>query len=186
MTDEYNSGGFNRQITVKFNRHLESGEYIVWCGKGVAVSDSKAKLATKLYIIFFATIWTVFAVSWTVGVFNSGGGMMGYFGIPFIFTGIYLYFKAFKVSRTKAFFAVTNMRILTDAGRGLEMEYLTNITSVQINEKGSKADVKYFIEYQGENNVISGNGTICGLDPEEAENVRCIIESESSKAHMYS
>jgi len=65
------------------------------------------------------------------------------------------------------------------------MEYLTNITSVQVKEKGSKADVKYFIEYQGENNVISGNGTIGGLTPEEAENVRYIIESESSKAHMY-
>lgn len=183
MTEETKLG---RQVAVKFNRHLQIGEHIVWCGKGVAVSDSKSGLAIKLYMIFFATIWTAFAVFWTVGVFNSGGGMMRYFGVPFIIIGISLYFKAFKVSRTNAFFAVTNMRILTDSGRGLEMEYLTNITSVQINEKGSKADVKYFIEYQGENNVISGNGTIGGLTHEEAENVRYIIESESSKAHMYS
>ena len=184
MTEGNN--GFNRQIAAKFNRHLQIGEHIVWCGKGVAVSDGKSSLATKLYIIVFATVWTAFAVFWTVGVFKSGGGMMmGYVGILFIFVGIYLYFKAFKVSRTTAFFAVTNMRILTDSGRGLEMEYLTNITSVQVNEKGSKADVKYFIEYQGENNVISANGTIGGLTHEEAENVRYIIESESSKAHMY-
>ena len=184
MTEQNST--FERQAAVKFNRHLENDEHIVWCGKGVAVTDSKSNLAATLYMIFFATIWTAFAVFWTVGVFRSGGGMMGYFGIPFIIIGISLYFKAFVVVRTKAFFAVTNMRILTDSGRGLEMEYLTNITSVQINKKGSKADVVYSIEYQGENNVISGNGAIGGLTPEEAENVRYIIESESSKAHMYS
>lgn len=177
---------FDRQVAAKFNRHLQIGEHIVWCGKGFAVSDGKSSLATKLYIIVFATVWTAFALFWTIGVFRSGGGMMGYFGVPFIFIGISLYFKAFKVIKTKAFFAVTNMRILTDSGRGLEMEYLTNITSVQVKEKGSKADVVYSIEYQGENNVISGKGTIGGLASEEAENVRYIIESESSKAHMYS
>ncbi len=184
MTEGNNN--FNRQIAAKFSRHLQIGEHIVWSGRGVAVADGKANLAEKVYIVFFATIWTAFALFWTVGVFRSGGGTFGYLGILFIFVGILLYFKAFKVTKTKAFFAVTNMRILADSGRGLEMEYLTNITSVQVKEKGSKADVKYFIEYQGENNVISGNGTIGGLTPEEAENVRYIIESESAKAHMYS
>ncbi|MBQ3161415.1 MAG: hypothetical protein IJC04_04735 [Oscillospiraceae bacterium] len=183
MTEQNST--FDRQITVKFNRHLEIGEHIVWCGKGVAVAGVKANLAAKLYMIFFATLWTAFALFWTVGMFRAGGGMMSYFGVLFIVVGIVIYVKAFSAGRTKAFFAVTNMRILTDAGRGFEMEYLTNITSVQVKEKGSKADVVYSIEYQGENNVISGNGTIGGLTPEEAENVRYIIESESSKVHMY-
>ncbi len=182
MTEETK---FDRQITVKFNRHLEIGEHIVWCGKGVAVSDGKSSLATKLYMILFATIWTAFAVFWTVGVFRSGGGMMSFFGIPFIIIGISLYFKAFTTGRDKAYFAVTNMRILKVGGHELEMEYLKNIASVQVNEKGRKADVTYSIEYQGEYNVIVGNGAICGLTPEEAENVRYIIESESAKVHMY-
>ena len=111
---------------------------------------------------------------------------MGYFGVPFIIIGIFLFIKAFTTGSEKAYFAVTNMRILKVSGHGFEMEYLKNVSSVQINEKGKKADVTYSIEYQGEQNVIVGNGAICGLDPEEAENVRYIIESESSKAHMYS
>ena len=183
MTEETK---LDRQITVKFNRHLEIGEHIVWCGNGVAVSDGKSSIATKLYMIFFATIWTAFALFWTFGMFRTGGGMMSFFGVPFIVVGIVIYVKAFTTGREKAYFAVTNMRILKVGGHELEMEYLKNIASVQVNEKGRKADVTYSIEYQGEHNVIVGNGTIGGLTPEEAENVRYIIESESAKVHMYS
>ena len=184
MTEENNT--FDRQIAVKFNRHLESGEYIVWCGRALAGKVNVREMGTKIYLIFFATIWTAFEVFWTVGVFNSGGGMMGYFGVPFIIIGIFLFVKAFTTGKEKAYFAVTNMRILKVGDHGFEMEYLKNVSSVQINEKGKKADVTYSIEYQGEQNVIVGNGAICGLDSEEAENVRYIIESESAKAHMYS
>ena len=183
MAEENNT--FDRQITVKFNRHLESGEYIVWCGKGLADSNKKAFIGTKLYLIFFALIWTSFVIFWTFSVFSMGGGSMGFFGVPFIVIGIFLFIKAFTTGKTKAYFAVTNMRILTEAGRGLEMEYLTNVTSARANENGKKADVVYSIEYQGEQGVINASGTIGGLDPEEAENVRYIIESESAKAHMY-
>ncbi|MBQ5318935.1 MAG: hypothetical protein J6K17_07570 [Oscillospiraceae bacterium] len=175
-----------RNITVKFNRHLEVGEHIVWCGRALASTESNGQKGAKAYTIFFATIWTAFALFWTFSVFTMGGGMMGFFGVPFIIIGIFLFIKAFTVTRSRAYFAVTNMRILTDAGRGLEMEYLTNITSVRTNENGKKADVFYSIEYQGEHGVIGAGGGICGLDPEEAENVRYIIESESAKAHMYS
>ena len=180
------NGTFDRQIAVKFNRHLESGEYIVWCGRALASKVNIRQMGTKLYLIFFAIIWTSFALFWTFGVFRSGGGVMGFFGVPFIIIGIFLFIKAFTTGSEKAYFAVTNMRILKVSGHGFEMEYLKNVSSVQINEKGKKADVTYSIEYQGEQNVIVGNGAICGLDPEEAENVRYIIESESSKAHMYS
>jgi len=184
MTEENNT--FDRQIAVKFNRYLESGEYIVWCGRALSSTGGKGQLAVKLYIIFFATIWTSFALFWTFGVFSMGGGMMGFFGVPFIIIGISLFIKAFTTGKEKAYFAVTNMRILKVGGHGFEMEYLKNVSYVQINEKGKRADVTYSIEYQGEQNVIAGNGAICGLAPEEAENVRYIIESESSKAHMYS
>ena len=184
MTEENKT--FDRQVTVKFNRHLESGEYIVWCGRALAGKSNVRQMGTKIYLIFFATIWTSFALFWTVGVFRSGGGMMAYFGVPFIIIGIFLFVKAFATGNEKAYFAVTNMRILKVGGHGLEMEYLKNVSYVQINEKGKKADVTYSIEYQGEQNVIVGSGAICGLTLEEAENVRCIIESESSKAHMYS
>ena len=184
MTD--GNGTFDRQIAVKFNRHLESGEYIVWCGRALASKVNIRQMGTKLYLIFFAIIWTSFALFWTFGVFRSGGGVMGFFGVPFIIIGIFLFIKAFTTGSEKAYFAVTNMRILKVSGHGFEMEYLKNVASVQINEKGKRADVTYSIEYQGEQNVIVGNGAICGLDPEEAENVRYIIESESSKAHMYS
>ncbi len=180
------NGTFDRQIAVKFNRHLESGEYIVWCGRALASKVNIRQMGTKLYLIFFATIWTAFALFWTFGVFRSGGGVMGFFGVPFIIIGIFLFIKAFTTGSEKAYFAVTNMRILKVSGHGFEMEYLKNVSSVQINEKGKRADITYSIEYQGEQNVIVGNGAICGLDPEEAENVRYIIESESSKAHMYS
>ena len=184
MTEENNT--FDRQIAVKFNRYLESGEHIVWCGKALAGKVNVREMGTKIYLIFFATIWTAFAVFWTAGVFRAGGGMMGYFGVPFIIIGIFLFAKAFTTGKEKAYFAVTNMRILKADGHSFEMEYLKNISSVQTNENGRKADVTYSIEYQGEQNIIVGNGAICGLDPEEAENVRYIIESESAKAHMYS
>ncbi len=184
MTEENST--FDRQVTAKFNRHLENGEYIVWCGRALASAGGKGQMAAKSYIIFFAAIWTSFALFWTSSVFRFGGGMMGFFGVPFIVIGIFLFIKAFRTGKEKACFAVTNMRILKVGGHGLEMEYLKNIASVQINEKGKKADVTYSIEYQGEQNVIVGNGAICGLDLEEAENVRYIIESESAKAHMYS
>lgn len=184
MTEENNT--FDRQVAVKFNRHLESGEYIVWCGRALAGKSNVRQMGTKIYLIFFATIWTSFALFWTVGVFNSGGGVMGFFGVPFIIIGISLFIKAFTTGNEKAYFAVTNMRILKVGDHGFEMEYLKNVSYVQINEKGKKADVSYSIEYQGEQNVIVGNGAICGLTPEEAENVRYIIESESAKAHMYS
>lgn len=184
MTEENNT--FDRQIAVKFNRYLESGEHIVWCGRALASKVNVREMGTKLYLIFFATIWTAFALFWTFGVFRSGGGMMGYFGMPFIIIGIFLFVKAFATGSEKAYFAVTNMRILKADGHSFEMEYLKNISSVQINERGRKADITYSIEYQGEQNVIVGNGAICGLASEEAENVRYIIESESAKAHMYS
>lgn len=177
---------FDRQVTVKFNRYLESGEHIVWCGKTLADKINVRQMGTKLYMIFFATIWTAFALFWTFGVFNSGGGAMGFFGVPFIIIGISLFIKAFTTGKEKVYFAVTNMRILKVDGHSFEMEYLKNVSSVQINENGKKADVTYSIEYQGEQNVIVGNGAICGLTPEDAENVRYIIESESAKAHIYS
>ncbi|MBQ8177521.1 MAG: hypothetical protein IJ035_10870 [Oscillospiraceae bacterium] len=184
MTEGNNT--FDRQITVKFNRHLESGEYIVWCGKGYASADKKAYIGTKIYFFVFATIWTSFLVFWAYNMIKSMGWSAILFAIPFIIAGAAMYIKGFKAGREKACFAVTNMRILKVGGYGLEMEYLKNIASVQIKEKGKKADVTYSIEYQGEQNVIVGNGAICGLAPEEAENVRYIIESESAKAHMYS
>lgn len=184
MTEE--NSAFDRQITAKFNSHLESGEYIVWCGRTLAGKTNIGQMGAKAYMIFFATIWTSFALFWTFSVFGFGGGMMGFFGVPFIVIGIFLFVKAFRTGKEQAYFAVTNMRILKVGGHGLEMEYLKNVASVQINENGKKADVTYSIEYQGEQNVIVGNGAICGLDPEEAENVRYIIESESAKAHMYS
>lgn len=182
MTEQNNT--FDRQITAKFNRHLESGEYIVWCGKGLADSDKKAFMGVKLYLIFFAAIWTSFALFWTFSA-SRFSRSMGLFGVPFIVIGIFLFIKAFRTGKEKAYFAVTNMRILKVGGQELEMEYLKNVASVQIKENGRKADVTYSIEYQGEQNVIVGNGAIGGLEPEEAENVRYIIESESAKAHMY-
>lgn len=183
MTDGNNT--FDRQIAAKFSRHLEIGEHIVWCGRALASTCGKGQLGAKAYMIFFATIWTSFALFWTFSVFRFGGGVMGCFGLPFIAVGIFLYIKAFAAGGEKACFAITNMRILKVGNHGLEMEYLKNVASVQINEKGKKSDVTYSIEYQGEQSVIVGNGAICGLNPEEAENVRYIIESESAKAHMY-
>lgn len=184
MTDGNNT--FDRQITVKFNRYLESGEYIVWCGKGYICYDKKDFIGTKIYFFVFATLWTSFLVFWAYNMIKSTGWSAILFAIPFIIAGAAMYAKAFRAGREKACFAVTNMRILKVSGYGLEMEYLKNIASVQVNEKGRKADVTYSIEYQGENGIIFANDAIGGLTPEEAENVCYIIESESAKAHMYS
>ena len=54
MTEGNNT--FDRQIAVKFNRHLESGEYIVWCGRALAGKVNVREMGTKIYLIFFATI----------------------------------------------------------------------------------------------------------------------------------
>lgn len=183
MTEENNT--FDRRITVKFNRYLENGEHIVWCGKGYTKTAGAAYLAAKLYMFVFATIWMAFVLFWMHGV-SKASSAMAMFAVPFIVAGIMMYVKAFKSGRTKAFFAVTNMRILTDAGRGLEMEYLENVISARTEEKGRRAVVIYEIEYQGEQGIINSRGTIGGLSPEEAENVCYIIESESAQAHMYS
>lgn len=176
MNEEYNS--LDAKISAKFQKHLEYGEYIIYCGKSAVVADGKY---SKGYNLFFASIWTGFSLFWTFSVWTMSGGTMAFFGIPFILIGISLFANIFKGGNVP--FAITNMRILKITGSGLDMEYLKNITHVQANPNGKNADVFYSIEYKNGQDKIGACGSIGGLSAEEADNVCHIIAS--AKAQMY-
>ena len=97
----------------EFDQILLSGENILWEGK-YAVCKKPLNIASILYQIFFATIWTAFSIFWGVTAFKSGGRFFALFAVPFICIGFYLFYKAFAGNKKESgvLYALTNMRIM--------------------------------------------------------------------------
>ncbi len=114
---DYNTSG-EKDIYFEIKKYLFEDEEVLWTGKPC----TSAKPKTQPFLILFALFWLGFAIFWTIGA-SIGGGLFGFFGLPFICVGIGLVYGITVGPRRQlqnTVYAVTDKRciILTRKRRG--------------------------------------------------------------------
>lgn len=130
--DNYNSeqSSYDAQEDAEkiFSYSLMPGENILWCGR----TSKKATLSERgiaPVVLIFPCFWTGFAVFWTA-LASIGGGIMGVFGIPFIFIGIMLFYNIIK--KKNSCYAITNIRVLYHDGKTLMTRGIDTIRNIEV------------------------------------------------------
>lgn len=116
--DDFNKS--KKNLWVKNNKiELENGEYILWQGENKL--DEQLKKAFKVV----GYPWLAFSILWTV-LAAAGGGIFGFFGIPFIVIGVMLVKGKF---RNGARYIITNKRIIDNwmAKNGIYYSQITKL-----------------------------------------------------------
>lgn len=101
------------------NSYMIANERIIWKGK----PDTKIRFSSDLYTLVFGIFWLGFSLFWTTMVYASGGGMMTFFGLPFVAIGIYLVVGRpihSAIKRKKTAYVITNMKIIRACGNKID------------------------------------------------------------------
>ena len=154
---------YDFQLEIK--PYLDTNEDILWCDK-----PCKTFIFTTsdIFTTLFGVVWLAFSIFWVVsayfateeaeGVFN----LFPWFGLPFVFVGLYLLiFRHFVsyVKRKNMIYALTNKRamIVHIGSRKYVQEYrYENISNIQM--KCDENDVGSIYFFTGELRYSNGRG----------------------------
>ncbi len=184
---EQNSN-FEPQITAKFSRRLKKDEYIVWAGTSLDGYESNWIFSEKsLHLVFgllVGIMTLVFAVP-TMLVDEE----INFVAVAIVAVCAVIVANSFRKPKLKkAFFAVTNKRILTLIWGQLFQTALKDVVSAELRQRTvyesgmliEANDVVFTVEKFSGN--VRQKDYIGGFSEENAESVRRIIEEESAKA----
>ena len=167
-------------IEEKVRPQLFGGEYIVWSDEGKGAPSDAPPL-------FFAIIWTGFALFWGVMVLLCGGGAFALCSLPFLAIGVGLFVKIIR-GGSKEYYALTNTRVFILQGKNTRAEYLDCISDAKVypGVKPGVSVVRLFVDY---NRTVPGGDGVFGdiymNNVIEAENLCRQILSEKERYIAY-
>ena len=189
---ENSINGIDVLLEKKFKRHLKKDERIVWAGTSLEGYESSWIFSEKSLHLVFGLLVGIMTLAFAVPTMLVDGEI-NFVAVVIVAVCAVIVANSFRKPKLKkAFFAVTNKRILTLIWGQLFQTALKDVVSAEMRQRTvyesgmliEVNDVVYTIEKLSGN--VSRKDYIGGFSEEDAENVRYIIESESSKAHMYS
>lgn len=189
---ENSINGIDVLLEKKFKRHLKKDERIVWAGTSLEGYESSWIFSEKSLHLVFGLLVGIMTLAFVVPTMLVDGEI-NFVAVVIVAVCAVIVANSFRKPKLKkAFFAVTNKRILTLIWGQLFQTALKDVVSAEMRQRTvyesgmliEVNDVVYTIEKLSGN--VSRKDYIGGFSEEDAENVRYIIESESAKAHMYS
>lgn len=189
---ENSINGIDVLLEKKFKRHLKKDERIVWAGTSLEGYESSWIFSEKSLHLVFGLLVGIMTLVFAVPTMLVDGEI-NFVAVAIVAVCAVIVANSFRKPKLKkAFFAVTNKRILTLIWGQLFQTALKDVVSAEMRQRTvyesgmliEANDVVFTVEKFSGN--VRQKDYIGGFSEEDAENVRYIIESESSKAHMYS
>ncbi len=94
------------------NAEILPGEVVLWKG---TPSSKQLLTAADIFLIPFSIVWCAFAIFWESAVIIDGPVIFKFFGLPFVFVGLYISFGRFihqKYILDRTYYALTDKRAL--------------------------------------------------------------------------
>lgn len=185
---ENSINGIDVLLEKKFKRHLKKDEHIVWTGTSLEGYESSWIFSEKSLHLVFGLLVGIMTLVFAVPTMLVDGEI-NFVAVAIVAVCAVIVANSFRKPKLKkAFFAVTNKRILTLIWGQLFQTALKDVVSAELRQR-TVYESGMLIEV---NDVVfttekfSGNVRqkeyIGGFSEEDAENVRRIIEEESAKA----
>ncbi len=188
---ENSTNGIDVLLEKKFKRHLKKDEHIVWTGTSLEGYESGWIFSEKSLHLVFGLLVGIMTLMFTLPSVLVDGEI-NFIAVAILAVCVLIVVNSFRKPKLKkAFFAVTNKRILTLIWGQLFQTALKDVVSAELRQRTvyesgmliEANDVVFTVEKFSGN--VRQKDYIGGFSEENAENVCYIIESESSKAHMY-
>lgn len=185
---ENSINGIDVLLEKKFKRYLKKDERIVWAGTSLEGYESSWIFSEKSLHLVFGLLVGIMTLVFAVPTMLVDGEI-NFVAVAIVAVCAVIVANSFRKPKLKkAFFAVTNKRILTLIWGQLFQTALKDVVSAEmrqrtVHESGmliEANDVVYTIEKLSGN--VSRKDYIGGFSEEYAEFVRRIIEEESAKA----
>ncbi|MBQ8786650.1 MAG: hypothetical protein IJZ61_03340 [Oscillospiraceae bacterium] len=185
---EQNSN-FEPQITAKFSRRLKKDEYIVWAGTSLDGYESSWIFSEKSLHLVFGLLVGIMTLVFSVPTMLVDGEI-NFVAVAIVAACALIVVNSFRKPKLKkAFFAVTNKRILTLIWGQLFQTALKDVILAELRQRTvyesgmliEANDVLFVAEKHP--GAVQKKEYIGGFSEEDAENVRRIIEEESAKSH---
>lgn len=185
---ENSINGIDVLLEKKFKRHLKKDERIVWAGTSLEGYESSWIFSEKSLHLVFGLLVGIMTLVFAVPTMLVDGEI-NFVAVAIVAVCAVIVANSFRKPKLKkAFFAVTNKRILTLIWGQLFQTALKDVVSAEMRQRTvyesgmliEANDVVYTIEKLSGN--VSRKDYIGGFSEEDAEFVRRIIEEESAKA----
>ena len=185
---ENSINGIDVLLEKKFKRHLKKDERIVWAGTSLEGYESSWIFSEKSLHLVFGLLVGIMTLVFAVPTMLVDGEI-NFVAVAIVAMCAVIVANSFRKPKLKkAFFAVTNKRILTLIWGQLFQTALKYVVSAEMRQRTvyesgmliEANDVVYTIEKLSGN--VSRKDYIGGFSEEDAEFVRRIIEEESAKA----
>ena len=184
---ENNINGIDPLLEKKFRYHLKKDEHIVWAGTSLEGYESSWIFSEKSLHLVFGLLVGIMTLMFTVPSMVLDGEI-NFVAVAILAACALIVISSFRKPKLKkAFFAVTNKRILwliwgqffQTALKGVVSAELRQRTVYESGKLIEANDVVFTIEKFSGN--VRREDYIGGFSEEDAENVRRIIEEESAK-----
>lgn len=185
---ENSTNGIDVLLEKKFKRHLKKDEHIVWAGTSLEGYESSWIFSEKSLHLVFGLLVGIMTLVFSVPTMLVDG-KINFVAIAIVAVCAVIVANSFRKPKLKkAFFAVTNKRILTLIWGQLFQTALKDVVSAELRQRTvyesgmliEANDVVFTIEKFSGN--VRQKEYIGGFSEENAESVRRIIEEESAKA----
>ncbi len=185
---ENSTNGIDVLLEKKFKRYLKKDECIVWAGASLEGYESGWVFSEKSLHLVFGLLVGIMTLVFAVPTMLVDGEI-NFVAVAIVAVCVVIVANSFRKPKLKkAFFAVTNKRILTLIWGQLFQTALKDVVSAELRQRTvyesgmliEANDVVYTIEKLSGN--VSRKDYIGGFSEEDAEFVRRIIEEESAKA----
>ena len=185
---ENSTNGIDVLLEKKFKRHLKKDERIVWAGTSLEGYESGWIFSEKSLHLVFGLLVGIMTLVFSVPTMLADGEI-NFVAVAIVAVCAVIVANSFRKPKLKkAFFAVTNKRILTLIWGQLFQTALKDVVSAELRQRTvyessmliEANDVVFTIEKFSGN--VRRKDYIGGFSEENAEIVRRIIEEESAKA----
>lgn len=185
---ENSTNGIDVLLKKKFKRHLKKDEHIVWAGASLEGYESGWIFSEKSLHLVFGLLVGIMTLVFSVPTLLVDG-KINFVAIAIVAVCAVIVANSFRKPKLKkAFFAVTNKRILTLIWGQLFQTALKYVVSAELRQRTmyesgkliEANDVLFVAEKHP--GAVQKKEYIGGFSEEDAEIVRRIIEEESAKA----
>lgn len=185
---EKNVNGIDPMIEKKFRFNLKKDEYIVWTGTSIDGYESSWIFSEKSLHLVFGLLVGIMTLMFTLPSVLVDGEI-NFVAVAILAVCVLIVVNSFRKPKLKkAFFVVTNKRILTLIWGQLFQAALKEVTETAVKSRTVFEKKMWYEVYDAvfvtekHSGAVQKKEYIGGFSEEDAEIVRRIIEEESAKA----